>query len=166
MNFNEKLLSLRKAAGISQDTLAQQLGVSRQAVSKWELGTAMPETENIIKISQIFDVTTDYLLGYTVVEYPDIKSQLKDNADTVVLTIYTILSVLLVCCVMKSAIHLAREIIWTIRPLASISYSEWKIIAAGLGLGNRSKSILFTILSAILYITKLMIKNFYKRGQK
>ena len=166
MTFGEKLQNLRKDSGISQDTLAQQLGVSRQAVSKWELGTAMPETENIIKISQIFDVTTDYLLGYTVVKYPDIKNQLKDNADTVVLTIYTILSVLLLCCVMKSSIHLAREIIWTIRPLASISYSEWKIIAAGLGLGNRSKSILFAILSAILYMTKLMIKNFYKRGQK
>ena len=79
MNFNEKLLSLRKAAGISQDTLAQQLGVSRQAVSKWELGTAMPETKTIILISRIMD--------------NDIKSIFKKYSGTLYFIAYEICTV-------------------------------------------------------------------------
>ena len=77
MNFNEKLLTLRKNAGMSQDALAEKLGVTRQAVSKWEQGTAMPETKSIVQIAQVFSVTTDYLLGYTAVQYPDIKQKMK-----------------------------------------------------------------------------------------
>lgn len=62
MTFGEKLLSLRQRARMSQDALAEKLNVSRQAVSKWERDEAMPETENVIRIAQIFTVSTDYLL--------------------------------------------------------------------------------------------------------
>lgn len=63
MNFGEKLQHLRKANGLSQEQLAEQVTVSRQAVSKWELGTAMPDTDNILQISRLFGVTTDCLLN-------------------------------------------------------------------------------------------------------
>ena len=62
MTLGQKLRLLRKEKGISQEKLAEQLGVSRQAVSKWELDITLPETENIIKIGNIFDVSYDYLL--------------------------------------------------------------------------------------------------------
>ncbi|MDR0898354.1 MAG: helix-turn-helix domain-containing protein [Oscillospiraceae bacterium] len=62
MTFGEKLQSLRKQKGLSQEQLAAQMTVSRQAVSKWELGESMPDTENIIQLSRLFAVTTDYLL--------------------------------------------------------------------------------------------------------
>jgi transcriptional regulator with XRE-family HTH domain len=62
MTFGEKLLSLRQRARMSQDALAEKLNVSRQAVSKWERDEAMPETDNVIRIAQIFTVYTDYLL--------------------------------------------------------------------------------------------------------
>ena len=62
MTFGEKLLSLRQRAHMSQDALAEKLNVSRQAVSKWERDEAMPETDNVIRIAQIFTVSTDYLL--------------------------------------------------------------------------------------------------------
>lgn len=62
MSFGEKLQILRKAKGISQDQLAIHLNVSRQAISKWELGTSLPEVENIIEISRFFDTSIDYLL--------------------------------------------------------------------------------------------------------
>jgi len=62
MTFGEKLQYLRKAKGMSQEQLAGQMTVSRQAVSKWELDAAMPDTDNIIQISKLFDVTTDWLL--------------------------------------------------------------------------------------------------------
>ena len=94
MNFNEKLLSLRKAAGISQDTLAQQLGVSRQAVSKWELGTAMPETKTIILISRIMDISIDELMDYSkAAKGNDIKSIFKKYSGTLYFIAYEICTV-------------------------------------------------------------------------
>ncbi len=62
MNFAEKLLNLRTQYGYSQEALAEKLNVSRQAISKWELGTTLPETDKVITISDFFDVSTDYLL--------------------------------------------------------------------------------------------------------
>lgn len=62
MNFPEKLQKLRKERGWSQEELATRITVSRQAVSKWELGTAVPDTDNIVQLSELFGVTTDYLI--------------------------------------------------------------------------------------------------------
>lgn len=62
MTLGEKLQKLRKAAGLSQEQLAEKLLVSRQAISKWEQDAARPDTDNIIVLSELFGVTTDYLL--------------------------------------------------------------------------------------------------------
>ena len=62
MTLGEKILELRRRNGMSQDVLAEQLEVSRQAVSKWERDEAVPETDKIIRIAQLFSVSTDYLL--------------------------------------------------------------------------------------------------------
>lgn len=62
MNFSEKIVTLRKSRGMSQEALAEELEVSRQAISRWEMGTAMPDAANILRISKLFHVTTDYLL--------------------------------------------------------------------------------------------------------
>ncbi len=62
MNLGERIYELRKAKGLSQEELAEQLGVSRQSVSKWETGVAIPDTENALAMSKIFGVTTDFLL--------------------------------------------------------------------------------------------------------
>ena len=60
--LSEKLYKLRKNSGLSQEQLAEQLNVSRQAISKWESGTAVPESEKLITISNYFGVSVDYLL--------------------------------------------------------------------------------------------------------
>ena len=62
MTFGEKLQQLRRRQGWSQEELAAQIPISRQAVSKWESGAAMPDTENVVAISRLFGVSTDYLL--------------------------------------------------------------------------------------------------------
>lgn len=62
MTFSEKLLRLRRQAGLSQEELAEKLQVSRQAVSRWELGTAMPDAPNLLTLSRLFAVSADYLL--------------------------------------------------------------------------------------------------------
>jgi len=62
MNFAEKLSKLRMQKGYSQEALAEKLYVSRQAVSKWEVGSTLPETDKLIAISDFFNVSIDYLL--------------------------------------------------------------------------------------------------------
>ena len=62
MTFGEKLQKLRKARSLTQEALAQQIGVSLQALSKWESDAVLPDTENVIRLSDLFGVSTDYLL--------------------------------------------------------------------------------------------------------
>lgn len=62
MNFGEKLKSLRIKNEYSQETLAEMINVSRQAVTKWENGNGMPDIENLKLIADIFDVTIDSLV--------------------------------------------------------------------------------------------------------
>ena len=62
MILADKIIELRKKSGWSQEELAEQLGISRQAVSKWESGASIPDLDKIIRLSGIFGVSTDYLL--------------------------------------------------------------------------------------------------------
>ena len=63
MNLSEKILYCRKKAGLSQEALAEKLGVSRQAISKWETGETLPNTETLKRLSALFDVSINTLLG-------------------------------------------------------------------------------------------------------
>lgn len=71
MTFGEKIQKLRKEAGLSQEELSYQLGVSRQAISKWERDSGYPETEKIVRMSKIFHVTLDYLLNEEEAKKPE-----------------------------------------------------------------------------------------------
>ena len=62
MALPEKLYTLRKKSGLSQEQLAEALNVSRQAISKWEGGSAMPESDKLLALSNYFGVSLDYLL--------------------------------------------------------------------------------------------------------
>lgn len=63
MKLSEKIVRLRKINGLSQEDLAEKISVSRQAISRWEGGTAQPDATNILQLSKLFEVTTDYLLN-------------------------------------------------------------------------------------------------------
>lgn len=77
--FSKKLIDLRAQYGYSQEALAEKLHVSRQAISKWELGITLPEIENVVVISEFFDVSIDYLLK------DDIQFDSHDNLDRVII---------------------------------------------------------------------------------
>ena len=79
MNFSEKLLTLRKAKGMTQEQLAEKLDVSRQSISKWESGQAVPELEKIVALSAIFDVTTDYLLKLSEIDDLSVKTEMLEK---------------------------------------------------------------------------------------
>lgn len=63
MKLGEKIYRHRRQLGLSQEELAERLGVTRQAVSKWEVGTSVPELETVVALARLFGVTTDYLLS-------------------------------------------------------------------------------------------------------
>ena len=63
MKLSDKIVKLRKTNGLSQEDLAEKLNVSRQAISRWEGGSAQPDATNILQLSKLFGVTADYLLN-------------------------------------------------------------------------------------------------------
>ena len=84
MKLPDKIIKHRKANGWSQEDFAEKLNVSRQAVSRWENGTALPDAQNILQISKLFHVTTDYLLNddyESDTDIPAVQTATKETED-------------------------------------------------------------------------------------
>ncbi len=84
MNLPEKLTSLRKQKGLTQQHLAETLNVSRQAISRWEVGTAVPSTDNLKVLSNLYGVPVDYLLNDNTDDISNNTAQQnapQDNTD-------------------------------------------------------------------------------------
>lgn len=79
MTIGEKIQKLRKEKGLSQEQLANQLEVSRQAISKWELGESIPDINKVALISEYFHVTTDYLIKDHISEQESSIRASRDN---------------------------------------------------------------------------------------
>ena len=75
MEFNNKLYKLRKQKGFSQEELANRLNVSRQTISKWEVGESTPDMENLVAISELFEISLDELVLNKVPEEADTSAQ-------------------------------------------------------------------------------------------
>ena len=80
MKFGDKLIQLRKKNGLSQEDLAEKLGVSRQSVSKWESNNTYPETDKIIQIANLFDCSMDDLINDKIT---DVESTLRKNKNNI-----------------------------------------------------------------------------------
>ena len=81
MKLCEKLYELRRAAGLSQEELAERLNVSRQAVSKWENGAAQPELSKLVELSRLYGVSVDELLSLEEAEKGDAKAASSVDAS-------------------------------------------------------------------------------------
>lgn len=81
MKLYDKLIMLRKEKGWSQEDFAEKLDVSRQAISRWENGTALPDAQNILQISKLFGVSADYLLNDEYEGEADILTGETNSAD-------------------------------------------------------------------------------------
>lgn len=79
MKFGDKLVGLRKKNGLSQEELAEKLGVSRQSVSKWESNNAYPETDKIVQICNLFDCSMDDLINDQITDLKQIDRKEKNN---------------------------------------------------------------------------------------
>lgn len=85
--LNEKIKELRKSLGISQTQLAASLGVSKQCVSNWENDNIQPSIEMLIKISEFFKVSTDYLLGLKNDNVIDVSGLTQNEKAHIILLI-------------------------------------------------------------------------------
>lgn len=93
MKLSDKLLAIRKQKGMSQELLAEKLNVSRQAISRWEMGTAQPDAFNILQISKLFGVTTDYLLNDDYEsddDLPKVKEVKEDSSKQILIYLVTL----------------------------------------------------------------------------
>lgn len=93
MKLSDKIIGLRKSNGMSQEDLAEKLNVSRQAISRWESGTAMPDASNILQLSKLFSVTTDYLLNddyQSDNDLPKVKEVQNDNLGQIMIYLVTL----------------------------------------------------------------------------
>jgi transcriptional regulator with XRE-family HTH domain len=87
MPLSQKIQTLRKERNLTQEALADQLNVSRQALSKWELGVSTPEADKIVQLSEFFNVSTDYLLKETIKENTKTQSTFINPSFSVILPI-------------------------------------------------------------------------------
>ena len=126
MTFGEKIQKLRKEAGLSQEELSYQLGVSRQAISKWERDNGYPETEKIVRMSKLFNVSLDYLLNEEDTEKTEISPDEK-------------------------GIYVSREM-----ANGFLLYQKWKhlriAIAVGIMVGSLSLSFMWSDSSMLLFM--------------
>ncbi len=92
MKLHEKIYYCRKKSGMSQETLAEKIGVSRQAISKWETGDAVPELSKLKSLCDIFGVTADWMISEDepeetskkeAVTYPDRIGRFDDLTDRI-----------------------------------------------------------------------------------
>ena len=93
MKLSDKIIGLRKSNGMSQEDLAEKLNVSRQAISRWESGTAMPDANNILQLSKLFSITADYLLNddyQSDNDVPKVKEVQNDNLGQIMIYLVTL----------------------------------------------------------------------------
>ena len=83
MTLGERIQNMRKEMGLSQEELAEKIGVSRQSVSKWENDAALPDTDRVIDLARLFGVSTDALLtgGDTCAETPPEAADAPDEKN-------------------------------------------------------------------------------------
>ena len=146
MSLGEKIQQLRKAKGFSQEQLADNLNVSRQAISKWETDQSSPDIEKILAISKVFSISTDELLendvaNNTAESRPQSNKmpkrlfnavrRIKDSTDfidsKIIFMLFTLSCFLAVgvCVIVNYAIN--GQITWAAYPIISVP-SGWLII--------------------------------------
>lgn len=83
MDFSQKLQALRKGRGFTQERLASELNVSRQAIAKWEAGTGYPDVSNLVQLSELLHVTVDYLVKEQECSVAPIQREEGDRAELI-----------------------------------------------------------------------------------
>lgn len=131
MKLSDRIQDLRKMKGMSQEELANLMGVSRQAVSKWESEQSIPELDKIILISDIFDVSCDYLLKG--IENP---SKQNKNNTIIIVMVATVLN--FIGLLVSFAVWYEKQVLWAI--VIGLIIMAIGCMVYGIGIANASAS--------------------------
>lgn len=142
MKLADKILNLRKMYGMSQEDLAEKLNVTRQAISRWEMGTVQPDTPNVLHLSKLFGVTTDFLLNddyesdhdVPVVKEIETKTKIEANQQLafIVLTglnVMILIHQLIACFVIQNPIFSLAGTMLSITIVAGFELGYHKIMS-------------------------------------
>lgn len=152
MKLSEKIVKLRKINGWSQEDLAERINVSRQAISRWEGGTAQPDATNILQLSKLFGVTTDYLLNDEYEsdnDLPKVREAKSDGVHQIMIFMVT-LEVMILIIQFISTVILQNEF------LGILSFVPFVAVIGGFEYAYQKKS------GEANEITKVFRKKFYK----
>ena len=152
MKLSDKIIKLRKINGWSQEELAEKLNVSRQAISRWESNTAQPDATNILQLSKLFGVTTDYLLndGYeSDNDLPKIKQLNSDGIHQIMIFMVTLEIMILIIQFMSTII--LQSVFFGL-----LSFVPFVAVIGGFEYAYQKKS------TEVNEITRTFRKNFYK----
>ena len=150
MKLSEKLYLLRKKSGLSQEQLAEQLNVSRQAISKWESDVSIPESEKLVAISSYFNVSVDYLLKDEI-EESEIAEQDRREDKSEAITRY----IGLAFCVLG----FLSLIIWGIVMIASPSLSYNVANSSIITIDGRGIILIFCVILVAIGVILLLKKH-------
>lgn len=152
MKLSKKIVRLRKVNGWSQEDLAEKLNVSRQAISRWEGATAQPDATNILQLSKLFGVTTDYLLNDEYESDNDLPKVKQINSDG----IHQIMILMVTLEVMILIIQFMSTIILQNIFFGILSFIPFIAVIGGFEYAYQKKS------TEATEITRTFRKKFYK----
>jgi len=146
MTLGEKILKLRKARGWSQEELAGHIGVTRQALSRWEADAAVPDTVNVVQMADLFGVSTDYLLrdGWTE-RSTGVPQETKAKEQRILAWVITALGAAgtLVTLIVGGVLHPNESswdptwewfLVWSTRDILWLPILFWVTLLIGIGL--------------------------------
>lgn len=138
MKLCEKIVSLRKTKGISQEALAEKLNVSRQTVSRWEVGSAMPDAMNLLQLSKILGVTTNYLLNEEYTNDQDIPQvqEAKQDQSKLILLFLIVLEILNLPVQFLTVVTLNRNLFFCL-----LSFTPFLALIGGFEWGFRKRKV-------------------------
>ncbi len=152
MRLSDKIVELRKTNGWSQEELAEKLNVSRQAISRWEGAAAQPDAANILQLSKLFGVTTDYLLNDEYEsdnDLPKVKEIKRDSFHQIMIFLVT-LEVMILIIQFITTIILQNEF------FGVLSFIPFVAVIGGFEYGYQKR------IQEANERTKLFRKKFYK----
>lgn len=152
MTFAEKLVQLRKREGYTQEELADRLEVSRQAISRWEMGTAVPDSSNLLLISKLFKVSADYLLNDDYKsddDLPKVQEVRNDNVNQIMMYLIALEVMMLIMQFM--AVVILNNVFFAV-----LSFIPFIAAIVGFEYAYQKKS------SGATEKTKMFRKKFYK----
>ena len=171
MTMGEKILNMRKARGWSQEELAEQIGVSRQAVSRWESGTAKPDADKILAICDQFGVSADYLLRENLSEKKDGQESICISANQPRMPVVTPVQILGILMILFGMILIFVLIIMSTTGIYEYTVATFDRVVTYRGLWGYVKTfdfewLLFVDGFSVLAGTVLLLRRGKKETQK